>query len=150
MTFYQLLVLIHVISAILGLGPGFIMTYILTKTDKIMELRHSYELRGRLHLIVMSGGILLLVTGLTMGAINPYLFRTGWYVLSLILYFVALAFGPLLLSPLTKQIRPLLAGHSGEDIPDSYWPLAKKVYFYENIINGIFVVIIVLMMLKPF
>jgi len=149
MSLYQLLVLIHVISAIAGLGPGFIMTYIITKTENIDELRHGYKLRARLHVIVMTGGILLLVTGLTMGALNPYLFSATWYVLSLILYMVALAFGPFLLAPLTRQIRPLIAGFEGTGIPDRYEPLAKKLYLYENIINGIFVVIIVLMLLKP-
>lgn len=150
MTIYKLLVLIHVISAIAGLGPGFIMTYIITKSTTMDELRHGYKLRGQLHVIVMIGGILLLVTGLTMGMMNPHLFSAGWYVTSLILYMIGLAFGPFLLAPLTRKIRPLIAAYEGTDIPESYWQYARKLYLYENIINTIFIVIIVMMVLKPF
>jgi len=125
------------------------MTYIITKTDNIEELRHGYKLRTRLHVIVMTGGILLLVTGLAMGTLNPYLFSATWYVLSLILYMIALAFGPFLLAPLTRKIRPMITAHKGTDIPEGYYPLAKKLYLYENIINGIFIIIIALMIMKP-
>src|SRR5690606_28944969 len=97
-TVYKILVVVHIFSAILGMGPGFVLTMI-TKSAKTMgELRNAYIIKHRVHLMVMYGGILLLVSGLLMGAINTGLFRQGWYVMSLILFLVGLALGPLLLA----------------------------------------------------
>lgn len=150
MTFYKLLVVIHIFSAILGLGPGFIMIYVVTKSKTMTELRHAYMIRNRIHIFVMVGGTLLLVTGLLMGMLNPYLFRQGWYVISLILFLVALAFGPIALSPRSKPIKQLLKNHEGDDIPEAYYVLSKELFFYERIENVLFLIIIALMILKPF
>src|SRR5690625_4538613 len=101
MTFYQLLVFIHIFSAILGMGPGFIMIYIVTKSSTMTELRHAYFIRNRIHIFVMIGGILLLVTGLWMGLLNTYLFTQGWYLISIVLFLISLAAGPVVLKPIS-------------------------------------------------
>lgn len=150
MTFYRFLVLIHVSSAILGLGPGFVMIYIVSKAKTMTELKHAYAIRNSLHIFVMIGGSLLLITGLTMGWMQPYLFHMGWYVTALTLFLIALAFGPIVLSPRSKPIKALLKNHTGDKIPEEYYRLAKKLFFYERIENVIFLIIIVLMVLKPF
>ncbi|WP_453991821.1 DUF2269 family protein [Bacillus nitroreducens] len=147
---YQILVFIHIISAILGMGPGFILTTVVKKGDTMTELRHSYAIRHRLHIIVMIGGISLLVTGLLMGAINPYLFKMGWYVTSLVLFLVALAMGPFALTPKSKPVKELLKTHQGDDIPEEYYPLAKALFRVEHFENFIFLIVITLMILKPF
>ncbi|HEY5371318.1 MAG TPA: DUF2269 family protein [Hanamia sp.] len=150
MMFYRILVLVHVFSAILGLGPGFVMIYIVTKAETMTELRHAYVIRNRLHIFVMIGGTLLLLSGLSMGAMNNYLFHMGWYVTSLTLFLIALGFGPVVLSPRSKPIKELLKNYTDDNIPEEYYRLAKKLFFYERIENVIFLIIIVLMVLKPF
>lgn len=147
---YQALVFIHIFSAILGMGPGFILTTVVKSGDTMTELRHSYAIRHRLHIFVMVGGILLLVSGLLMGAINPYLFTMGWYVSSLLLFLVALAMGPFALTPKSKPVKALLESHQGEDIPAEYYPLAKALFRVEHLENTVFLIIIALMILKPF
>jgi uncharacterized membrane protein len=149
-TFYKILVFIHIFSAILGMGPGFILTTVVKSGKNMTELRHSYRIRHKLHIFVMVGGTLLLITGLTMGVINPSLFRMGWYVTSLILFLAALAIGPIVLSPKSKPVKALLASHKGEDIPEEYWRLSKVLFRFENLENVIFLIIITLMILKPF
>lgn len=150
MTFYLLLKLIHVLSAILGLGPGFVMIYTVTRAKNMTELRHAYYIRNRIHVFVMVGGTLLLLTGLGMGFIRPAWFGAGWYVTSLILFLIALGFGPLILSPLSKPIKALLKNHKGNDIPEHYEKLTRRLFFYERLENLIFIIIIILMVLKPF
>ncbi|WP_163971495.1 DUF2269 domain-containing protein [Oceanobacillus halotolerans] len=150
MTFYDILVFIHVFSAILGMGPGFVMIYVVNKATNMTELKHAYYIRNRLHIFVMVGGTLLLITGLWMGFLNTYLFQQGWYIVSLTLFLVALAFGPTVLSPRSRPIKALLSNHQGEEIPESYHELAKKLFFFERIENIIFLVVIALMILKPF
>src|SRR5690606_13964622 len=89
-------------------------------------------------------GPLLLLSGLGMGFFNPYLWQQFWYTASLVLFIIALSMGPLVLSPLTKPIQQLLAEHDGEDIPEAYEKLARKLFFYERVTNVIFLVIIFL------
>lgn len=150
MTFYELLVFIHVFSAILGMGPGFVMIYIVTKATTMTELKHAYIIRNRLHIFVMIGGTLLLITGLLMGYLHPYLFEQGWYVTSLVLYLIALGFGPTVLSPRSMPIKTMLKEHNGDEIPTEYFTLSKKLFFFERIENVIFLIVIALMILKPF
>lgn len=149
-TVYTALVFIHVFSAILGMGPGFILIPVVKSAKTMSELRHAYAIRRRLHTFVMIGGTLLLITGLLMGLINTSLFYQGWYVTSLVLFLIALAMGPLVLSPRAKPVKDLLNTHEGEDIPDEYRRLSAILFRYENIENVIFLVIIALMILKPF
>src|SRR3954468_19696050 len=148
-TFYKILVFIHIFSAILGMGPGFILTTVVKSGKNMTELRHSYKIRHKLHIFVMIGGTLLLITGLGMGFLNPSLFKMGWYVTSLILFLAALAIGPLVLSPRSKPVKALLESHKGEEIPAEYWRISKILFRFENLENIIFLIIIALMVLKP-
>ncbi|MBS4213800.1 MULTISPECIES: DUF2269 family protein [Neobacillus] len=150
MTFYKALVFIHIFSAIIGMGPGFILTTVVKSGKTMTELRHSYAIRNKLHIYVMIGGVLLLVTGLGLGLFNTALFRQGWYLISLILFLAALAIGPLVLSPRSRPIKEMLKSHKGDDIPEEYWKLSKELFFCENLENFIFIIIITLMILKPF
>lgn len=150
MSFYDILVVIHVFSAIVGLGPGFVMIYIVTKAETMTELRHVYKIRNRIHIFVMIGGTLLLLTGLVMGLLRPYLFNQIWFISSLVLFLIALGAGPILLSPRSKPIKIILEEHKGEHIPESYYALSKQLFFYERITNIIFFIIILLMITKPF
>lgn len=150
MSFYQFLVTIHIFSAILGLGPGFIMIYVVTKASTMTELRHAFFIRNRIHIFVMVGGSLLLITGLLMGYLNPYLFKAGWYIVSLILFLITLAAGPVVLKPISTPIKEIINTHKGDDIPKEYFERSKQLFFYERILNVIFLIIIALMILKPF
>ena len=85
-----------------------------------------------------------------MGMIRPYLFTGGWYITSLALFIIALSLGPLVLSPRSRPIKRLLVEHKGEEIPEEYYTLSKKLFFFEHIENIIFMTIIVLMITKPF
>jgi len=149
-TFYKVVVFIHIFSAILGMGPGFILTTVIKSGNTMNELRHSYRIRHKLHIFVMVGGVLLLTSGLTMGILNSSLFHMGWYVSSLVLFLLALAIGPIVLSPRSKPVKALLESHKGEDIPEEYHRLAKILIRFEHLENLIFLIIITLMILKPF
>ena len=150
MTLYYTLVVIHILSAIVGLGPGFILTFLVMKAKNMTELRNGYMMRKRIHVFVMIGGTLLLVTGISMGLLRPHLFTEGWYITSFTLYLLALAASPLLLRKKAKPINRFLEEYDGEEIPEEYYDLSKKLYLYEHITNVVFIIIILLMILKPF
>lgn len=150
MTLYNFLLIVHILSAIIGLGPGYVLTFIAMHAKTMTELRHAYYIRNRVHIFVMVGGTLLLVTGILMGFLRPELFKEIWYTLSMVLYLIALAIAPLLLIKETKPINEVLDLHLGEEIPKKYYKAEKKLFFYEHLTNVIFTIIIILMVLKPF
>lgn len=150
MTVYKILVIVHVFSAILGLGPGFVLSFIAINLKTFSQVKWAFHIRDRIHIFVMTGGFLLLVTGIWMGLINTALWKQGWFTTSLILYVVALAISPLLLRKLMKPIKAILANHKEETIPPQYVELSKKLFFYEHVMNGMFIIIIFLMITKPF
>src|SRR5699024_10697455 len=151
MTLYQFLLIIHILSAIIGLGPGFVMIYLVTYAQTMEQLRYSYQLRHRVHIFVMIGGVGLLVTGIWMWLLNRVLLTQGWYLTSLILYLIALAMGPLVLKRLSTPIKAFLSEPQVHDgIPQTYKQMAQKLFFYERIEMIIFIIIIILMVWKPF
>ena len=148
-TLYLALKTIHILSAILGLGPGFIMIYMVRLASNMTELRQAYKIRNRTHIFVMVGGTLLLLTGLGMGFINPIFFHTQWYMTGLVLFLIALGFGPVILSPCSKPIKKILREYQGEEIPEDYYRFSRKLFFWERVENVIFGAVILLMILKP-
>lgn len=150
MEFYDLMVFIHIIAAIIGMGPGFFMILPVKTATTMTELQYGYKIRNKLHGCVMIGGTLLLITGLIMGVLRPYLFAQGWFIGSLLLFLLALAFGLLVLSPRSKPIKKLLQTHPDSTIPDDYFRLSRKLFFYERIESLLFMIIIILMITKPF
>lgn len=65
-------------------------------------------------------------------------------------FLLALASGPTVLVSSSKPIKALLKEHKGEDIPAEYFILSKRLFFYEHLINTLFLIIIALMITKPF
>lgn len=150
MSLYNILVFIHVVSAIVGMGPSFVMTRMIANVKTMSELKFGFRARQIIHLFIAVGGTLLLATGIMMGIMRPVLFQQVWYTGSLILYLIILALGPTVLVPVTKPIKQIIANHQGEKIPEEYFPLAKRLFFIERITNILIATIIILMILKPF
>ena|SRR5690625_378838 len=108
MSLYDMLVFVHVFSAILGLGPGFVMIYLVSRAKTMSEVKIGFKMRHRIHVFVMVGGTLLLLTGLGMGILRPYLWQQFWFTGSLTLYLIALGAGPMVLTPYTRPIKKLI------------------------------------------
>ncbi|SHN22791.1 DUF2269 family protein [Gracilibacillus kekensis] len=147
---YTWLVIIHIFSAIVGIGPGFILTTIVRSAKTMPEIRQAFALKKTIHIFVMIGGILVLITGLSMGAIRPILFQQGWYITSMFLYLVALSLGPTFLKTYSAPIKKILSDQSIEQVPASYYPHLHRLLRIEYLENGLLLIVIFLMITKPF
>ncbi|WP_208588909.1 DUF2269 family protein [Gracilibacillus suaedae] len=147
---YTILVVIHIFSAIVGIGPGFVLTTIVKSANSLIEIRHAFALKAKVHIFVMIGGILVLITGLLMGVLKPVLFQQGWYLASMILYFAALSLGPTLLKKFSTPIKELIADPNLENVPSAYHENLQKLLRVEYIENTLLLIIILLMITKPF
>ncbi|ENH96662.1 hypothetical protein J416_09814 [Gracilibacillus halophilus YIM-C55.5] len=145
---YETLVIVHIFSAIIGVGPGFILTTIVKSAQTINEIQFAFFLKRKVHNIVISGGSFMLLTGIAMGILKPRLFQEGWYLLSLVLYSISFLMGPTVLKQYTKPIKELLA-QQPEEIPTVYHEYIKKLLIAEYIVNTLLIIIILLMITKP-
>ena len=83
----QWLVLIHVLSAIVGVGPTFFGHVLVRNNQTPEQLRHSLKLAGRLDVFPKVGGTVAVLTGILLIALNDYgAFTQLWLVGSLVLY----------------------------------------------------------------
>ncbi|MDX8044456.1 DUF2269 family protein [Gracilibacillus sp. S3-1-1] len=149
-TIYTILVIIHIFSAIVGVGPGFVLTTIVKSAKTLPEIRHAFAIKRKVHIFVMIGGVLVLITGLLMGAINTFLFQQGWYIVSMVLFFIALSLGPTILKKYSTPIKELLADDNLDYVPDEYHYYVKKLLRTEYVENTLLLAIILLMITKPF
>ncbi|MBY0149061.1 DUF2269 family protein [Neobacillus niacini] len=150
MTLYGGIVLIHVLSAVIGMGPSFVFPIIQSFGTTKQSLQLINHILEKAEKVVMIGSILLLLTGLTMGALNPNLFSQIWYITSIILFFVALYLSVGFAGKRTKQAVAILDKHKGDDIPSEVKTLNKSVGMAGAGSALIAVVMIFLMSVKPF
>lgn len=150
MTVYGVIVLLHVLAAVIGMGPAFTFPIIskMAKTKEQLVLMNT--LMEKIEKPVKIGSITLLLTGLLMGGLNTHLFTQGWYITSIVLYFLAQVFVIGVSAKSMKQAAALLTSSTSEDIPSDVLALNKKSNTALNIASGIAIVMIILMSLKPF
>ena len=150
MSLYGIIVGIHVIAAVVGMGPAFAFPIISKIAKNKEQLILMHLLMEKIEKPVKIGSLTLLATGLIMGALNTYLFTQAWYITSIILYFVAQIFVIGVSAKAMKQSNALLEAAKTDEIPDAVLALNKKSSSALNISSIIAVVMILLMSLKPF
>lgn len=147
---YNLVLLIHVLAAIFALGPGISLKFFFSNLSKLTELNKALVVRAKVLKIIMISGGLLLLSGLIMGFLNTALFKMGWYHASLTLFLIGTAIGPVFLAKKVKQGRAIIENAKGEEIPQEYFNLSNKINMLINIQHIIYLLVLALMVLKPF
>ena len=146
---YSALQAIHVLSAILGVGPIFLFNLILKKAKTAEQLRYAHRIVNRLNRNANASFGLILLSGLMMGWLNPYLFRMEWYIASLILFLASAVYAVTAVEPVLKQMNRIAEQTDGSEIPQEYIALFKKKQFRDRTANIMAVIIILLMVIKP-
>ncbi|GAE93340.1 hypothetical protein JCM21714_2415 [Gracilibacillus boraciitolerans JCM 21714] len=147
---YTWLIIIHIFSAIVGIGPGFILTTIVKSAKTMPEIRQAFAMKRNIHIFVMIGGILVLITGVCMGLLQPMLFQQGWYITSMILYFIALSLGPTFLKKYSSPIKEMIRDEEKVQVPAGYQEHIQKLLRVEYLENTLLLIVIFLMITKPF
>ncbi|WP_256759490.1 DUF2269 family protein [Cohnella sp. WQ 127256] len=81
------LVLIHVLSAIIGVGPTFFGHVLVRNNQTLEQLRHSMKLASLLDFFPKIGGTIAVISGILLISLNDYgSYTQMWLVGSLILY----------------------------------------------------------------
>lgn len=146
---YTFLVAIHIFAAIIGLGPALVFTRILKTARNMNELKNAHKIIGKLNPLSSVGFGLLATTGLLMGAMNPSLFKTVWYMSALGLFIILGIYSSFTIERKMKTMLNISEAHVGENIPQEYIELLNKKATHDWVQNGLLITIFILMVFKP-
>ncbi|RAP74527.1 DUF2269 family protein [Paenibacillus montanisoli] len=148
------LVLIHVMSAIIGVGPTFFIHTLFGRKDNIGELRSAFKLGSKLELFPKIGGSLAVITGLILVFADGWEFVSFWILGSLALYIAIQVLVIGFAAPVTKQLGKLLEDtkkiSADQAVPDDQIRLlnkANKLYYGATAMGTL---LFIFMVLKPF
>lgn len=150
MSLYGIIVLIHVLGAICGIGASFASPFLLNRAKTAKQAEFALHVNHAIDKIVVIGTFTLLITGLIMGALNTNLFTQGWYITSLILFVTILPVAGAIVPKKVAQQVEILKNHNGNELPDSYIKIKKQAAPYNRYTYLATVIIIIFMVTKPF
>ncbi|PMC34470.1 DUF2269 domain-containing protein [Bacillus sp. UMB0899] len=150
MTFYSLLLLIHIVAAVVGLGASFGMPVLMRSVKTVSQAKFALAVSEGIEKFAKVGSIVLLITGIIMAIINPYLFKEIWYIASLVIYVAVQPIAAGLLPKKAKAQMQALENHQGEELPEEYITLAKQSAPLNNVLHISAIILIILMTIKPF
>lgn len=147
------LVLLHVVSAVVGLGPAYAFPMILKRETSLVEVKRMAELVARLEILPKIFGGLTLLSGLLLVWLGNYgSFLTLWITAALILFVLAEVIIIGFLTPAAKKLSSTLDQliEQGETETNNLTlGLLAKVRNYHITSCVIVLVIIALMVIKP-
>lgn len=128
------LVLVHVLSAIVGVGPVFFYLVLFRKNQSENELNYSVQLSSKLDFFPKVGGTLAALSGILLVVLGEYgSFMQLWLYGSLLLYVVIQIIVIGFIAPRVKKLQVLLADSEGNaSVRDSYHVAIRKLFFAAN------------------
>lgn len=150
MSFYGIIVFIHIIAAVCGLGATFALPVLMSRPKTVSHALFAFTVNTGIEKLAKIGSLTLLATGLALGALNPGLFSQIWYIASIIIYIAVQPVVAVMLPRKLAEQKQILENHKGDELPESYHLINKKMAPYNNFTYAAAVVLIALMVLKPF
>ncbi|RUL50908.1 DUF2269 family protein [Lysinibacillus antri] len=147
---FLLVLVLHILGAICGLGATFASPYIMKGARNVRTATYAHAVNARIEKLAKMGSITLLVTGLIMAIIHPYLFTTGWYIVSIVLYILTQPIVAYFIPKHTKTLVSILATAKDDELPSEYIQVLKKIAPLTVTTQVLLVILVVLMVFKPF
>lgn len=149
----KFLVLLHVLSAIIGVGPTFFAHVLLRRRQTLEELRSSIRVDGKLEIFPKVGGTIAVITGLLLIWLGEYgPFTQLWVLGSLVLYVliqvVVLGFA----MPQQRKLAAWVldpANQSAKELPTDVRASLAKASNYFYIASSLAIILFIFMILKP-
>ena len=148
--FYALLLLIHVLAAIIGVGASFIFPILMSAFQNLSQLKFILGIMKKLELYPKIGGVVLLVTGFIMGFMSPTYFTHVWFTGSLVLYIIIETLMIGIVDRKLKPVVPIVMNAEGEEIPNEFKDFSKSTTSIQMLVHVLALIIITLMTVKPF
>ncbi|MFC5469310.1 DUF2269 family protein [Cohnella suwonensis] len=142
------LVLVHVLAAIVGVGPVFFYLVLFRKNQTANELSYSVRLSAKLDFFPKIGGTLAVLSGIALVVLGSYgSFMQLWLFGSLLLYVLIQIVVIGLIAPRVKELHALLSGTEGEAAIQNSLHTAIRQWFVVACVLGF--VLFMMMIAKP-
>ncbi|HZG84793.1 DUF2269 family protein [Paenibacillus sp.] len=147
------LVVVHVVSAVLALGPAFAFPWVLRPTSSAAEMASCLDLVDRLEVFPKIFGTLALLSGVALVIFGSYgSFAQVWIAGSLLLFAAVQVLVIALMTPAAKKLRASLA-EAGEtmqrEASAAGCALYARVRRYHAAAGVLSFLILLLMIVKP-
>lgn len=120
------LILLHVLAAVIGVGPTFFSHVLMRKNQTVGELRQSMKLSKKLEFFPKIGGSLAVLSGLLLVILSDaYVFSDFWIWGSITLYILIQIVVIGVVAPRTKRIADWLG--SSDAASDAALPAEQAV-----------------------
>jgi uncharacterized membrane protein len=153
MQWMDLLVIVHVLSAIIGVGPTFYSHVLLRQNQTVEELRTSFKMMKPLELFPKIGGSLAVVTGLILVLTSDYgKFTQLWILGSLILYVLIQVIVIGMAAPNTKKVGDWLmnpANKNADTLPSEQEKAFAKANLFFYGASTLAIVLFIFMIIRP-
>ncbi|MCD5324216.1 MULTISPECIES: DUF2269 family protein [Pontibacillus] len=150
MTFYGIILVIHIIAAVCGLGATFALPALMGSPKTVAQAKFAHNVAEKVEKFAKIGSITLLLTGLALGALNTYLFTEIWFLASLVIYVLVQPIVAGIVPKKTARQVEILESSTDKELPEEYNNIGKALVPINMIAQVSAVVLIVLMTLKPF
>ena len=142
------LVLVHVLAAVVGVGPVFFYLVLFRKGQSLSELSFSVRLSAKLDFFPKIGGTLAVLSGLALVTFGSYgSFMQLWLYGSLLLYVMIQIVVIGLVAPRVKKLNDLLSAPEEENSIKSCLHAETRKWFTVACMLGL--VLFILMIVKP-
>jgi uncharacterized membrane protein len=149
----KFLILIHVLSAIIGVGPTFFSHVLFRKNQTVKELKSSLALGKHLEKFPKIGGSIAVLTGILLIFLNDYgSFMKLWLIGSLAIYIciqiIVIGFG----APASKKLVQWVFNPENdhhEEIPQEQKQILAKVSNIFYVASSLGVLLFIFMIVKP-
>jgi uncharacterized membrane protein SirB2 len=147
------LVLLHVLSAIIGVGPTFFSHVLLRKNQNVSELRQSMKLVKRLEIFPKVGGSIAVLSGLALILLNDYgTFLQTWLIGSLILYILIQIVAAGIIPRKSKRLAELVESHATAKDPTDEKEIHAHLHFVSKwmyVATTLGTLLFIFMIMKP-
>ncbi len=146
---FKILVVLHVIAAIVGIGPAFVLPLLGSSAKTGSQLRFVFGIIQKINKFPKTGGITLIVTGVLLMIVGKMGLTELWLNLSLLFFIIIEVIIIGMIEPRMRKITALVMASEGEEIPQGYQASMSKIIPLEATVHVLTIVIIILMVVKP-
>ncbi len=148
MSVFLALKVVHILSVITAVGSNVTSVFWLDRAGSDRD-RLVWALQGVRWLdrrVANPAYGIVLLSGIVMVATGGYQFGQGWITTAIILYVLTAVFGIVTFAPAVRLQR----AEAADPTSAAYARIARRTQWYSWLTTGVIVVIIILMVTKPF
>lgn len=151
---YLLLVVVHVMAAIIGIGPTYFSPVLLRAGQTTEQLRTSFRLGAILELFPKIGGSIAVLSGIALVIVGDYHFKDVWIYCSIAIYIIIQILVVGFAAPRQKKVFTWLLNQvspvqTSTNPPGEYNALVSQVRTIHYIATVLGIALFVLMIVKP-